>query len=264
MVEPDMAELAGKVALVTGSSGIGAAVALRLAEAGAAVCVVGIDGAEVSDLAGRLVAAEHQAVGVEADLRSTDQADEAFVACQQHLGTPNIVVAVAGGSGRQFGDGAIHELSLEAWRATFELNATPVMSTARAAVRAMAGPGGSLIVISSVLATSPAPPRFETHSYAAAKGAALALVTSLAASYAPNGVRVNAVLPGATDTPMAARAAGNEEIMSYIERKQPLTRGMVSAADVAEVVLFLAGDGSRAVTGQAIAVDGGWTVTQAV
>jgi NAD(P)-dependent dehydrogenase (short-subunit alcohol dehydrogenase family) len=255
--------MANKVALVTGSSGIGAAVARKLAEEGAAVCVVGIDGPQVSALAAQLAADGHRAVGIEADLRSTEQTDTAFAACTEHLGAPNVVVAVAGGSGRQFGDGPIHELSLEAWRATFELNATPVMSTARAAVRAMAGAGGSLVIVSSVLAVSPAPPRFETHSYAAAKGAALALVTSLASSYAPNGVRVNAVLPGATDTPMAARAAANEEIMSYLQAKQPLTRGMVSAEDVADAVVFLAGNGAQAITGQHIAVDGGWTVTQA-
>ncbi|NND03508.1 MAG: SDR family oxidoreductase [Acidimicrobiia bacterium] len=91
----------------------------------------------------------------------------------------------------------------------------------------------------------------------------MALVTTLAASQAPNGVQVNAVLPGATATPMTARAAANEEIMSYLERKQPLTEGMVRAQDVANAVSSLAGDRSRAITGQHIPVDGGWTVTQA-
>jgi len=260
-----MESLQGKVALVTGSSGIAAATAHRLVAAGALVCVVGIDGDEVTRLTDGLnQTVDGTAVGRQADLRSVDQTDSAFAVCARDHGPLDIVVAVAGGSGRRFGDGPIHDMSAEAWSETFDLNTTPVMTTARAAVRAMADRGGSLVVVSSVLATSPAPPRFETHAYAAAKGAALALVTTLAASYASRRIRVNAVLPAVTDTPMAARAAADDEIRAYLRTKQPLTDGLIDAADVAALVAFLASDEARAITGQLIAVDGGWTVTQAV
>ena len=260
-----MDSLTGRVALVTGASGIAAATARRLVSAGAAVAVVGIDADQVRLLAKDLNALRGgRAIGLECDLRSVDETDRAFAACSEALGPPHVVVAVAGGSGRQFGDGPIEEMSAAAWRETFELNATPVMTTARAAVGAMKGRGGSLVIVSSVLATSPAPPRFETHAYAAAKGAALSLVTTLAASYAAESIRVNAVLPAATATPMAARAAADPEIEAFLRAKQPLAGGMIDADDVAALIAFLASDDARAITGQLIAVDGGWSVTQAV
>lgn len=261
VVERRMPKLDGKVALVTGSSGIAAAAARRLVGDGAAVCVVGIAEPEVTALAAEL-GASGQAMGYHADLRSLEQADAAFAACTRDLGSPSVVVAVAGGSGRSHGDGAIENMTLQAWHDTLDLNATPVMTTARAAVRAMKAGGGSLIVVSSVLAVSPSPPRFETVAYAAAKGAALTLVTTLAASYASAGIRINAVLPAVTDTPMAARAAADAEVQAYLTAKQPLTRGMLDADDVAALVAFLASDESRAITGQHIAVDGGWSVTR--
>ncbi|MCP3972986.1 MAG: SDR family oxidoreductase [bacterium] len=255
-----MGLLGGTVALITGSSGIAAATARRMSERDTSVCVVGIDPGEVAALVGELGEA---ALGHVADLRSIEETDAAFAACTERFGSPDVVVAVAGGSGRRFGDGAIDTMTDEAWQDTLSLNATPVMTTTRAAVSAMKTRGGSIIIVSSVLASSPAPPRFETHAYAAAKGAALALVTSLAASYAGHGIRVNAVLPAATNTPMAARAADDSEIQDYLARKQPLTGGMIEADDVAALITFLASDDARAITGQLIAVDGGWSVSQA-
>lgn len=254
---------ARRIALVTGSSGIAAATVRRLASAGWALCVVGIEADQVRELTTELTDQGHSAVGSVADLRSTEECDAAFAVCHERLGAPNAVVAVAGGSGRRFGDGAIAEMSAAAWNDTFALNALPVMTTARAAVNAMRQTGGSIVIVSSVLALSPAPPRFETHAYAAAKGAALSLVTTMAASYASAGIRVNAVLPGATDTPMSARAAIDDEIQSFLTRKQPLSKGMVSADDVAAAIAFLVSDDAGAITGQVIAVDGGWSVTQA-
>ena len=255
-----MSSFGGKVALITGSSGIAAATARRMTGHGASVCVVGIEGDEVMTLAAELGTSTLAQV---ADLRSVEETDAAFAACAGQLGPPDIVVAVAGGSGRRFGDGPIEEMTLDGWQGTFDLNATPVMTTTRAAVTAMKDRGGSIVVVSSVLANSPAPPRFETHAYAAAKGAAVALVTSLAASYAPHGIRVNAVLPAVTNTPMAARAADDPDIQEYLTNKQPLTGGMMEADDVAALIVFLASDDARAITGQLIAVDGGWSVSQA-
>lgn len=229
------------------------------------MAVAGIDAGQVGDLEKDLNAVrDGSAIGLECDLRSLRQTDAAFAACERDLGPLDIVVAIAGGSGRPFGDGPIDKMTAEAWDETFGLNATPVMTTARAAIRAMAHRGGSLVVVSSVLAVAPAPPRFETHAYAAAKGAALALVKALAASYASQKIRVNAVMPAVTDTPMAARAAGDADIRAYLRAKQPLTDGIIATADVAALIAFLASDGARAITGQLIAVDGGWSVTQAL
>ena len=123
--------------------------------------------------------------------------------------------------------------------------------------------GGAIVFITSVLATSPVPDLFATHSYAAIKGAEIALTTSLASYYAPMGIRVNAIAPGLVDTPMAQRAATDESIVEFAIRKQPLAGGLLDAVDVANTGLFLLSDESKTVTGQTIAVDGGWSVTSA-
>jgi NAD(P)-dependent dehydrogenase (short-subunit alcohol dehydrogenase family) len=113
-----------------------------------------------------------------------------------------------------------------------------------------------------VLASSPSPPHFATHAYAAAKSAIAGLTTTLAACYAPDGIRVNAVAPGLVRTPMAARAAGDPVISDHARRKQPLAGGLLSAEQVARALCFLAVD-ADVVTGQVLDVDGGWSVTQA-
>jgi NAD(P)-dependent dehydrogenase (short-subunit alcohol dehydrogenase family) len=102
---------------------------------------------------------------------------------------------------------------------------------------------------------------FTTHAYAASKGALLALTKSMAAYYAPHGIRVNAIAPGLVRTPMSARAQQDDTILSFIEQKQPLSEGMLDAADIAAAALFLLGQDSRHITGQVIAVDGGWEVS---
>ena len=122
---------------------------------------------------------------------------------------------------------------------------------------------GSIAIVSSVLAFSPSPEMFATHAYAAIKGAEISLATSMAAYYAPHGIRVNVVAPGLVDTPMAARAAGDPVIVAFAKRKQPLADGLLMPEDLAPLATFLMADESRAVTGQTIAVDGGWSVTDA-
>jgi NAD(P)-dependent dehydrogenase (short-subunit alcohol dehydrogenase family) len=124
--------------------------------------------------------------------------------------------------------------------------------------------GGSIVLVTSVLATSPVPDMFATHAYAAIKGAEIALTTSMASYYAPMHIRVNAIAPGLVDTPMARRAATDPDIVSFTGRKQPLVGGLLDAGDIASAGLFLLSDEARAITGQTIAVDGGWSVTGAV
>jgi NAD(P)-dependent dehydrogenase (short-subunit alcohol dehydrogenase family) len=86
----------------------------------------------------------------------------------------------------------------------------------------------------------------------------------MASYYAPMRIRVNAIAPGLVDTPMAARAAADPDIVAFAERKQPLVGGLLDADHIADVGVFLLSDEASAVTGQTIAVDGGWSVTGAV
>jgi NAD(P)-dependent dehydrogenase (short-subunit alcohol dehydrogenase family) len=159
----------------------------------------------------------------------------------------------------------VHEIPLEGWVQTLEMNGHPAFLAAREAVRSMLeDDGGSIVFVTSVLATSPAPDMFATHAYAAIKGAEIALTTSMASYYAPMGIRVNAIAPGLVDTPMAARAASDPDIISFAKRRQPLVGGLLAADHVADAGLFLLSDESTAITGQTIAVDGGWSVAGGV
>jgi NAD(P)-dependent dehydrogenase (short-subunit alcohol dehydrogenase family) len=265
--------LDGVVCLVTGSTGIAAAAAERFAREGASVFIASRTADHCRDLAERIGAtvpggggrAAYRAV----DLTDEDQVDGAVAACVEVFGRIDGLLSVAGGSGRRFGDGPIHELTAEGWDRTIELNLRSQALVSRAVIRAMLtaaavdGRRGSIALVSSVLATSPVPELFATHAYAAAKGAIVALGTALAATYAGDGIRVNVIAPGLTATPMSQRAADDPATVEFVARKQPLLGGFVQADDVAAAAAFLLSDDGRAVTGQVLAVDGGWTVTSA-
>jgi NAD(P)-dependent dehydrogenase (short-subunit alcohol dehydrogenase family) len=206
-----------------------------------------------------------------ADLTVEEEAESAVAAAVERFGRLDGVLSVAGGSGRRFGDGPIHELSAEGWDRTLELNLRSQAMVTRAVVRRMLdqprnddGERGAIVLVSSVLAAHPVPGLFATHAYAAAKGAIVSLATAMAATYADAGIRVNVVAPGLTDTPMAERAAADAATAAFARRKQPLTGGMVDPADVARAATFLLSPAARAITGQVLAVDGGWSVVSAV
>ena len=129
-------------------------------------------------------------------------ADGAVDAAVTRFGRIDGLFAVAGGSGRRYGDGPIHELTPEGWDRTLEINLRSQAMTCRAVVRHMlsqplndSGTRGSILLMGSVTATDPSPDMFGTHAYAAAKGATIALMTTMAATYAGERIRVNVVAP---------------------------------------------------------------------
>jgi len=261
--------LRGRVCLVTGASGIAAAAARRFAAEGAAVHVASLDPEQCAVLADEIVAAGGRATWTAGDLRDEAVVAEAVARSAEVAGRIDGLFAVAGVSGRRYGDGPLHELPLGGWDATFGLNVTPAFLALRDAVRAMReqepdldGLRGAVVLVGSVLATSPSPALFATHAYAAAKGALESLVRTSAAYYATEGIRVNAVTPGLVATPMAARAAEDPVTLAYAASKQPLACGLLDPEDVADAALFLLSGEARRVTGQALAVDGGWSVTE--
>jgi NAD(P)-dependent dehydrogenase (short-subunit alcohol dehydrogenase family) len=174
---------------------------------------------------------------------------------------------VAGGSGRRLGDGPLHELTADAYEATMRLNASTHVNVSAPVLRAMLqqprdadGQRGAIVNMGSVLATRPVPELFATHAYASAKGAIAALTTTSAAYYAARGIRVNMVAPALTTSRMSERAAADEATLAFSKRKQPLSRGFIPAEDVAHAAVYLLSPESRAVTGQTITIDGGWSV----
>jgi len=252
------AALAGKVVVIIGgTSGIGLAAAQACLAAGAQIVVVGLDlPAGVFGENARVLTG---------DAREPATATRAIEEALRTFRRFDALYHVAGGSGRKFGDGPLHELTDEGWARTLDLNLTSVMLSNRAAVRQFLAQGtpGSILNLASVLAFSPAPHHFATHAYAAAKAAIIGFSRSLAASYAPHNLRVNVLAPGLVDTPMAQRAAQDETIQRYIAGKQPLDGGRIGQpADLASAAVFFLSGQSAFCTGQVLAVDGGWSVTE--
>jgi NAD(P)-dependent dehydrogenase (short-subunit alcohol dehydrogenase family) len=139
------------------------------------------------------------------------------------------------------------------------------MLSNRAAIKTFRsqGRGGTILNMSSVLGYSPSPVHFATHAYAAAKGAAISFTKSIASYYASDNIRVNVIAPGLIETPMSQRATGDAAIMDFIKTKQPLDGGRIGRpADLDGLAIYFMSDQSRFTTGQVIAVDGGWEVTE--
>jgi NAD(P)-dependent dehydrogenase (short-subunit alcohol dehydrogenase family) len=211
------------------------------------------------------------AAWVAADLQDEAQVSAAVERAARYLGRIDGLFNVAGGSGRRFGDGPLHTLTAEAWARTMDLNARSHVLVSSAVLRRMLeqapdgdGQRGAVLNMGSVLARSPVPSLFGTHAYAAAKGTIATLTLATAAYYAPLGIRINAVAPALTVSRMSERAAADPATRTFAERKQPLARGFMPAEDVAWAALFLLSREARAITGQVLVVDGGWSVLQEV
>lgn len=250
-----MASLAGAGALVTGAGGISSATARALSAAGARVMVVDREAAVLD----RLIAQAPELLSHTADLTAPGAADQAVAVALRAFGRLDIVCNVAGISGRRYGDGPVHEATDAGWDTVMETNAKTVFTMCRAALKPMmAQRDGVIVNMSSVLAYAPNAEHFATHAYAASKAAIIGLTRSMAAYYAPHGIRVNAVAPGLIATPMSARAQHDEAILTYLQQRQPLTGLPGEADDVAQAVLYLVN--AHFVTGEVLEVAGGWGV----
>jgi NAD(P)-dependent dehydrogenase (short-subunit alcohol dehydrogenase family) len=251
--------LKGKnIIIAGGTSGIGLAAVHFFLNEGANIVSIGKNNEE------NLPHATAHLQWVFGDLRKEETIQQAIKVCIEHYRTIHGLLHVAGGSGRTFGDGPLHLLTEEGWEKTWQLNATSTMLSNRAIINVMLHHqhAGSIVNISSILASHPSPHFFSTHAYAAAKAAIIGLSKSAAAFYAKNNIRINVISPGLVDTPMAARAKANEEIMQFIQTKQPLDGGRISKAeDIVGMAAFLLSDQSKFITGQEIAVDGGWSIS---
>ena len=245
-----------KIVIVGGTGGIGLSAAKAFIQQGAKVVAMGLspDRNNTENL-----------LFLEENATREDSAEKAIQLCLKTFDGFDALYHVAGGSGRKWGDGPLHELELEAWEKTLALNLTSVMLSNRAAIRFFLAQqqSGSILNLGSVLASAPSPRYFYTHSYATAKAAIIGFSKSIAAYYAPKNIRVNVLAPGLTNTPMAQRAARDKDIQTYTKTKQPLKEGrMIETSDLDDAAIYFLSDGSGSTTGQVLSVDGGWSLSE--
>jgi NAD(P)-dependent dehydrogenase (short-subunit alcohol dehydrogenase family) len=260
---PPARPLDGKViVIIGGTTGLGLSAARACVTAGARVVVVGRSLGSVSTATTELGDASR---GLAGDAIDPQTAPDAIALALSAFGGFHGLYHVAGGSGRKAGDGPLHEISDAGWQATLDLNLRSLFLSNRAAVRQLLAQkaGGSILNMGSVLGSSPSPHFFATHAYAAAKSAAIGLVRSCAAYYASSNIRFNLVVPALVETPMSRRAAEDERIMRFIQTKQPLDGGRIGIPeDLDAAVVYFLSDASAFVTGQALTIDGGWSVSE--
>lgn len=257
------ARLLNKVCVVIGgTSGLGLSAARAFVREGARVVCVGRDADKLMAVEREFGANGRVLVG---DASEPATAPAAIDLALREFGGFHGLYHVAGGSGRRRGDGPMHEITDDGWDFTLRLNLTSVFYSNRAAVRQFLkqGTGGSILNCGSVLGWSPSPRFFSTHAYAAAKAAIFGLTKSAAARYAVDNIRCNALAPALVATPMSQRAQSDEAILAFIKTKQPLDGGRIGAPeDLDAAAVWFLSDESRFVTGQVLAVDGGWDVSE--
>jgi len=242
--------LDGKVALITGAAGgIGRAAVTRFLSEGAIVAGVDLDPASIPEAP----------LALQTDVTDSGAVAALIERVEQDLGRLDVLFNTVGISGRRYGDGPVDLCTDDGWARVFDTNVRSVFLCCKHAVPAMrrAG-GGSIVNLSSVLGMV-GHELFDTHAYAASKGAVIALSRAMAVRYAAERIRVNVLAPGLIRTPMSRRAQQDPEVLARLGELQPLTGDFGEPEDVAEAALYLAADESRFVTGVVLPVDGGWT-----
>ena len=250
------------IVIIGGTTGLGLSAAKAFSEKGANLVCVGRNEESVAEAKKQL---GNNAIIIPGDAVIPATAAEAINTCIERFGSFNGLYHVAGGSGRKMGDGPLHELTLEGWNSTMELNLTSLMLSNQAAVKKFLEQksGGTILNMGSVLGYSPSPQFFSTHAYAASKAAIIGFSKSIAAYYAKDNITVNVIAPALVETPMAQRAAKDETILSFIKTKQPLDGGRIGKPeDLDGLAIYFMSDFSKFTTGQVVAVDGGWAVSE--
>ncbi|MDD4319330.1 MAG: SDR family NAD(P)-dependent oxidoreductase [Candidatus Peribacteraceae bacterium] len=250
-----MFNLTGRVALVTGAQqGMGKADALALAAQGAAVAVTDLDTKKCKAVADEIVAAGGKARSFVLDVTSESAIKEVFDAVLKEYGKLDILVNNAG----IFRPKAALELTREEWQQTIDVNLTGYFLCAQRAAKEMAkAKYGRIINISSIASGQVGVGFSGTAHYSATKGGVNAMTETMALEWGPLGITVNAIGPGAIDTPMVAGIKSSPDVMKGMLARIPVGR-MGTPEEIAAAVVFLASDEASYVTGATFFVDGGY------
>lgn len=247
-----MIELKNKIVLITGASrGIGAAAAIRFAEAGASLALNYFrHEREAEEIAAQARALGARAITIQGDVSKFEDVRFLFDRAIEEFGRVDIVVANAG----IWTEGAVEQLDESRWHETIAVNLNGVYACCHFAARVMKDQrSGRIITISSTAGQRGE--AYHAH-YAASKGGIISLTKSLATELGPYGITVNSVAPGWVDTDMSAAPLRNPREIENILEGIPLRR-VATAEDVAGPILFLASDLARHITGEVLNVNGG-------
>ncbi len=253
-----MTMLSGKTAIVTGaSSGIGRATALLFAKEGASVVVSARRKEALDELVAEIGDAGGTATAHAGDVRDEACAEAMVALAVREFGGLDIAFNNAGTLGAM---GPATEVPLSGWRDTLDANLTGAFLGAKHQIPAMiARGGGSLIFTSTFVGHTAGMPGMAA--YAASKAGLIGLTQVLAAEHGAQGIRVNAILPGGTDTPMGQAAANTPEAIAFVEGLHALKR-IARPEEIARSVLHLASDAASFITGAALLVDGGVSISR--
>ncbi len=249
-----MSELTGKVAIVTGASkGIGAAIAKRLAAAGASVVVNYASSREGADrVVAEIAGKAGKAIAVKADVSKAADVQRLFDATKKAFGSLDVLVNNAG----VYGFAPLEEVTEDEFHREFNINVLGVLLTSREAMKYFGPHGGSVINISSMASMSPTPTAVV---YSATKGAVDTITRVLAKELGPKKIRVNAINPGGVETE-GVHSLGmiGSDFEKDMVARTPLGR-LGQPDDIASVAVFLASAASGWMTGETIAVGGGYS-----
>jgi NAD(P)-dependent dehydrogenase (short-subunit alcohol dehydrogenase family) len=247
--------LSGKAAIITGAgSGIGRAAAVAMADAGADLLLTDVSEAAVTETAALASARGVAAEAIVADAGSAHDAQRTVQTAAARFGNLHILYNNAGVAlpGQ---DGFTPDMDPEVWDRVIRVNLSSVFYMCHYAIPEIArSGGGSIINAASSMATVPLG---GLDAYAASKGGVALLTKSLAPGCGRLGIRVNAIGPGYVDTPMNSIIWQTEELKRGFEKGH--ATGLQSSEEIADLIVFLAGDASRSLTGALLTCDGGWT-----
>ena len=250
-----MFDLTGKVAVVTGArQGIGRGIALKLAEAGADITVSDISLEDCQKVVDEIKSQERKGLAVKCDVTQKSEVEEMVAQTVKELGKVDILVNNAG----IYAPKPFLELTEEEWDRTVDIDLKGQFLCAQAAAKEMAkNKWGRIINIASIASGQVGAGVLASAHYCAAKGGVTGMTEALALELAPMGIRVNAVGPGAIDTPMTKGAFVDEQVKKSFLARVPVGR-IGQPEDIAGMVVYLASDEADYVNGATIFIDGGY------
>ena len=253
-----MPTLMNKTAIVTGaSSGIGSATAKLFAREGANVVVTARRSEDLNRLVAEIEGAGGRAIAVAGDIRDEALARSLVETALERFGALDIAFNNAGTNGEM---GPTPDVSLAGWEETLATNLTAAFLGAKSQIPAMIRRGaGSVIFTSSFVGYTAGMPGVAA--YAASKPGLIGLTQALAVEFGPKGIRVNALLPGGTDTPLAEAWVKTPEALAFVEGLHALKR-RAHPDEIARSALYLASDASSFTTGTALLADGGVSINR--